>query len=335
MRRNFPSVIAGVALVVILLVYAMTYQVRFTEVAIETTFGKPSAPIEKAGLGFKWPWPIQGVVKYDKRIRILDSPEEEAQTRDRQILIMTTFCGWRIKDPGAFLRKVENVREAEDRIRKHLRSEIGAAVGQHDFGQFVSTNPQELKLAQIEDEIKKGVAERVSQYGITVDLLGIRRISLPQSTTEKVFGQMRAERTAMAEKTKSEGEATARRIRSRAESARNQILSFAASKAQQIRAEGAAAAADEYKVFSEDEDFASFLRTLEFMEKVFEKRTIFFLDASIPGIQMLKEDRPILGKDQKLAVPRSVPTTQSGRATSVPAARSERARDAAIQEPKQ
>jgi len=334
MKRNLPSVVAGVALVVILLIYAMTYQVRFTEVAIETTFGKPSAPIETAGLGFKWPWPIQGVVKYDKRIRTLDSPEEQCQTQDRQILIMTSFCGWRIKDAVAFLTKLENVREAEDRLRKHLRSEIGAVVGRRNFGEFVSTNPQELKLSQIEEEIKKGGAARVGQYGIGIEMLGIRRISLPQSTTEKVFAQMRAERTAMAEKTKSEGEATARRIKSRAESARNQILSFAARKAQQIRAEGAAAAAEEYKVFSEDEDFATFLRTLEFMEKVFEKRTIFFLDASIPGVQMLKEDRPILGSELKLAVPKGVPTTAPGKKTSAAPVGGERLRDAAIQEPK-
>ncbi len=328
MRRNFPSIIAGVALVVILLVYAMTYQVRFTEVAIETTFGKPSAPIEKAGLEFKWPWPIQGVVKYDKRLQILDSPEEQAQTADRQILIMTTFCGWRIQDAVSFLKKLENVREAEDRLRKHLRSEIGAVVGQHNFGEFVSTDAKELKLAQIEAEIKKSVEQRVNQYGISIDVLGIRRISLPQSTTEKVFAQMRSQRMAMADKTRSEGEAVATRIRSRAETIRQQILSFAAGKAQQIRAEGAAAAAEEYKVFSEDQDFATFLRTLEFMEKVFEKRTIFFLDTTIPGIQMLKEDRPILGQNT-IGVPKPAPTSQPLKASG-----SDRARKMAVQEPK-
>jgi len=326
--------VAGVVLVAILLVYATTYQVRFTEVAIETTFGKPSAPIEKAGLGFKWPWPIQGVVKYDKRVRILDSPEEQTQTQDRQILIVTTFCGWRISDAVAFLKKLETVREAEDRLRKHLRSEIGAVVGQHSFGEFVSTDPNELKLARIEEEIKNGVAEKVGQYGITIDTLGLRRISLPQTTTEKVFAQMRAQRTAMAEKTKSEGEAVARRIKSRAESAKQQILSFAARKAQQIRAEGAAAAVEEYKVFSEDEDFATFLRTLEFMEKVFEKRTIFFLDAAIPGVQMLKEDRPILGGEPRITVPKSVPTSRASKASDRAPAEADRLRSMAIQEPK-
>jgi membrane protease subunit HflC len=334
MRRNVPSIVAGVALVLVLLIYAMTYQVRFTEVAIETTFGKPSAPIEKAGLGIKWPWPIQGVVKYDRRVRILDSPEEQAQTQDRQILILTTFCGWRISGATDFLKKLENVREAEDRLRKHLRSEIGAVVGQHSFGEFVSTDPKELKLSQIEEEIKKAVAGKVAPYGIAIDMLGVRRISLPQTTTEKVFAQMRAQRIGMAERTKSEGEAIALRIRSRAESVRQQILSFADRKAQGIKAEGAVAVAQEYKAFSADEALASFLRTLEFMEEVFKKRTIFFLDAAVPGVQMLKEDRPILGTEPKIVVPKGLPTSQPKKAAEASPVDRNRLRDVAVQEPK-
>ncbi|MBN1345535.1 MAG: protease modulator HflC [Phycisphaerae bacterium] len=340
MRRNIPSMVAGVALVLLLLVYAVTYQVRFTEIAIKTTFGKPSDPNEtdpnSPGLRFKWPWPIQGVVKYDKRIQILDSPEEQAQTADRQILILTVFAGWRISDGVEFLQKVETVREAEDRLRKHLRSEIGAVVGQHSFGDFVSTDPNELKLSKIETEIQGGVAERAKAYGITIETLGIRRIILPQTTTEKVFDQMRAQRTAMAEKTRSEGEAIARRIRSQAESLKQQILSFAASKAKDIEAEGEVAAAKEYEVFSEDEDFANFLRELEFLKEALKRRTIFFLDEKIPGIQMLKEDRAIIGG----SAPKVPTPTEPKRLPAKPAAgeaakkASKGARDVIIQEPK-
>ncbi len=312
MTRNIPTVVAGVALVVLFLIYAITYQVRFTELAIKTTFGKPSDPNttdpNETGLKFKWPWPIQGVVKYDKRIRILDSPEEQAQTQDRQILIATVFCGWRIQDGVAFLQKLETVREGEDRLRRHLRSEIGAVIGQHKFSDFVSTDPKQLKLSELEGEIRTAVAKKVAPYGIGIETLGIRRIILPQSTTEKVFAQMRAQRTAMAEKTRSQGEAEARRIKSTAMSQQQQILSFAERKAREIRAEGAAAAAEEYKVFKEDEDFANFLRKLEFLEKALAKRTIFFLDAEVPGVDMMKEDRPILGGETKVAAPK-VPTT--------------------------
>ncbi len=341
MKRNFPSLVAGVALVLLLLIYAITYQVRFTEIAIKTTFGKPADPNtcdpNEAGLKFKWPWPIQGVVRYDKRIQILDSPEEQAQTKDRQILILTVYCGWRIADGVAFLQKVETVREAQDRLRAHLRSEIGAVVGEREFREFVSTNPAELKLGEIEGSIKKGVAERARPYGIAIETLGVRRIVLPETTTDKVFAQMRAQRIAMAEKTRSEGEAIARRIRSQAESLKQQILSFASLKAEQIRAEGKAAAAEEYKVFSRDEDFAMFLRKLELLREALASRTTFFLDEEIPGIDMLKQDQPVVGGEVKIKAPKE-PKPPSKKGTPQKASDASRSakrlRDVALQESK-
>ncbi len=308
MRRNIPSVVAGVALVLLLVLYMITYQVRFNEIAIKTTFGKPSDPNlsdpNAAGLRFKWPWPIQGVVKYDNRIRILDSPQEQAQTQDRQILILTTFCGWRIADGVAFLQNLETVSEAENRLLDHLRAAIGAAVGQHVFSDFVSTNAEELELDEIEKEIQEEVARLASPYGIQIETLGIRRVILPTSTTEKVFAQMRAQRTAMAQKTQSEGEAIAQKMRSEAESLQQQILAFAARKAEAIRAEGEAAAAQEYQVFKKDEEFATFLRELEFLETAFKNRTIFFLDEDTLGVEMLKQNRPILGSEPTISPPK-------------------------------
>jgi hypothetical protein len=44
MNRSLPSLLAGALLVLILGLYMITYQVRFTEVAIIKTFGKAAAP---------------------------------------------------------------------------------------------------------------------------------------------------------------------------------------------------------------------------------------------------------------------------------------------------
>lgn len=340
MRRNIPSIVVGAGLVLLLALYSITYQVRFTDIAIKTTFGKPSdsgaGGESQAGLRFKWPWPIQGVVKYDKRIKILDSPEEQAQTKDRRILILTVFCGWRIENGVTFLQKVEAVREAEDRLRRHLRSEIGAAVGQHNFSDFVSIRPEEMKLPDIEQEIKAGMTARAVPYGIKIEMLGIRRIVLPKTTTEKVFAQMRAQREAMAEKTRSEGKATAQKMKSEAESLSAQILAFAARKADEIRAEGAAAAAAEYETFTADQDFANFLRELEFLEEALKTRTIFFLDSDVPGVRMLKEDRPILGAEPRIKVPGQPgpPGEKLAEEKKKKANSSKRLRDAVLAEPK-
>src|SRR4030042_275983 len=61
MKRSLPSMIAGALLVLILLLYMITFQVRFTEVAVVRTFGRsnPDDVITEPGLRWKWPWPIQ------------------------------------------------------------------------------------------------------------------------------------------------------------------------------------------------------------------------------------------------------------------------------------
>ena len=43
-KKNVPTLIAAGVLVLILLLYMVIYQVRFTETVVVTTFGKPSTP---------------------------------------------------------------------------------------------------------------------------------------------------------------------------------------------------------------------------------------------------------------------------------------------------
>ena len=69
--KNLGTVLAAAFLAVVLLLYMCTFQVRFTEVAIKKTFGRLTREaITEPGLKFKWPYPIQTVVVYDKRIRV-------------------------------------------------------------------------------------------------------------------------------------------------------------------------------------------------------------------------------------------------------------------------
>ena len=69
MNRIITIGAAGL-LVAILLLYMCSYQVRSTEVAVEKTRGKFTAAdvITEAGWQWKLPWPLQSVVKTDKRV---------------------------------------------------------------------------------------------------------------------------------------------------------------------------------------------------------------------------------------------------------------------------
>ena len=57
--KNVGTILAAVFLAIVLLLYMCTFQVRFTEVAIKKTWGRPADDaIVEPGLKLKWPYPI-------------------------------------------------------------------------------------------------------------------------------------------------------------------------------------------------------------------------------------------------------------------------------------
>ena len=68
------------------------YQVRYDEVAVQTTFDKAdnSSIRETPGLKWRWPWPINKVALYPKRLKVLEDKIEELQTADGKSVIVRT-----------------------------------------------------------------------------------------------------------------------------------------------------------------------------------------------------------------------------------------------------
>ena len=65
-----------------------------------------------------------------------------------------------------------------------------------------------------------------------------------------------------------------------AKAARKSILSFANKYAEQIKTRGITQAAEEYKVFERDPEFAIFLRKMESLEKMLKGTWTFIIDAN-------------------------------------------------------
>ncbi|MFY7895599.1 MAG: SPFH domain-containing protein, partial [Phycisphaerales bacterium] len=93
MQRLLRYLVAGLV-VVVLASFAFTFQVRFTEAAVKTTFGKATAEsvITEPGLRFRLPYPFQEVTKYDTRMRLLAMKVETQQTADNRQIAVETFC---------------------------------------------------------------------------------------------------------------------------------------------------------------------------------------------------------------------------------------------------
>jgi modulator of FtsH protease HflC len=291
MKRSLPSLIAGTLLVVILGLYMVTYQVRFTERAVVKTFGKATEQnvITEPGLYWKWPWPIQQVAIYDNRIQVTPNPGEETPTQDGKPIIVATACSWRITDPYLFNRTCGSIKDAAERLRTLVRNDQKSVISSYDFRHFVSTESQELKYDQIEQEVLAAVRAKAKDlYGIQVESISIDRLALPQRITENVFEAMKQERKALAARYTSEGDSQAAQIKATAEGIANTILAFADRKASEIVNEGLRQANSYNQVFRQDEALATFLLKVDNLPRLLkEKSTTLVLDQHSPLLDLL------------------------------------------------
>ena len=285
--KNSFIVLVGVILVALLLSNMFFYQVRYDQVAVRTTFDKAdeSSVQETPGLKWRWPWPVNKVALYSKRLQVLEDKIEELQTADGKSVIVRTYLTWRIADPLDFYITLKDPAEANRQLSSRLR-EIRGLISNYDFDELVNVDRDKIKLADIEQRATTTLDEALRQagYGIKVESVGIHKIILPESTTQKVFDTMIASRERLAENALQEGQAQASAIRSEATSARERILAFAERKAQAIRSQGYREAAVQYENFAQNEEFAIFLRKIEALKKMLDHNTTFVLSADSLGI---------------------------------------------------
>lgn len=285
--KNSFIVLVGTALVGLLLAHMFLYQVRYDQVAVRTTFDKADASSvqETPGLKWRWPWPVNKVSLYSKRLQVLEDKIEELQTADGKSVIVRTYLTWRIADPLSFYVTLKDPAEANRQLASRLR-EIRGLISRYQFDELVNVDREKLKLADIEQQAADALGSALEQagYGIKVESVGIHKIILPESTTQKVFETMIASRERLAENALQEGQAQASAIRSEATSARERILAFAERKAQAIRSQGDREAAVQYENFAKDEEFAIFLRKIEALRKMLDHNTTFVLSADSLGI---------------------------------------------------
>lgn len=267
------------------------FQVRQTEVAVVTTFGRFSRSIQEPGLYLRWPWPVNRVYKFDNRLQAFSRKFEQTTTADGRSLVVSVFIGWQIEDSRLFVQRFAqgDTAKAEQAIEGVVRDAKNGVIGQHPFGDLISTNRQRLKLRQLESEMLSVIQKRAStNYGIRVSMLGIKQIGLPEGITSKVFDRMRAERQRLVKQYQSEGESEAIRIRAEADRVRSETLARAEAEATTMRGVAEAEAAAHYAVFQRDPELATFLIQLNGMANALKERTTLVIDPQTPPFNLLR-----------------------------------------------
>jgi modulator of FtsH protease HflC len=274
---------------VIFALLLFVFQVRQSEVAVVTTFGKPTS-VARPGPHLKWPWPIQKVYPFDGRIQNFEDKLSEPLTADNITLLINVYVGWRISDPLSFLNSFRggSVSAAQLQLESMLRSAKMAVVGKHPLADFVNADSQQLKFDQIQGEIEQNVQGelRTNNYGIQIEFLGIKKLGLPESVTAAVFDRMKSERQVLISRAQNEGKAEAIKIKANADRQANETLANARAEATRIEGEGVAEAAKTLPVFQQNPDLAVFLLRISALQQALDQKSSLIFDQRTPPFDL-------------------------------------------------
>jgi membrane protease subunit HflC len=294
MKYNPLTLVIGLLLIIIFGLLLFTFQVRTTEVAVVTTFGNPTRPITSPNLYFKWPWPIQKVWSFDRRVQNFEGQLTEGLTRDSFNLLTSVYVGWKVSDPTAFFPRFAGsanpIGAAESLLDQWLGNTKTAVVGKHPLSDFISTTDNGASFVAIEQEILGTIQAqlRTNNLGLEIVFLGIKRLQLPDNVTQSVFERMTSERKVLADRFQYEGEAEAQRIRSDAERKAAEVLANAEGQATEIKGKGEAQAAKSLVVFQQNPELASFIFRLSALEGSLKERSILIFDQHTPPFDLFR-----------------------------------------------
>jgi membrane protease subunit HflC len=272
---------------VLVLAYLTFYAVRETEFVLITQFGKPLYSVSDAGLHIKWFF--QSTSYFDRRLHVYNPRPSEFLTRDKKNLVVESYVAWRVENPSRFVETVGDTGAAEMRLHDIVWSGLSASLGTHDLDAIVSIDSASRQVGSMMDGLLQATdREALTQYGIRVVDVRIKRLNLPEQNKQSVYARMRAERERIARQYRAEGEEQALRIRAEADRQREEILSVAYKDAERIKGEGDAESTRVYgAAYSKNPRFYKLLRTLESYKKILDDKTTAILSSDSELLRVL------------------------------------------------
>ncbi len=287
------------------------YVVNEAEQAILTQFGKPVGGVADPGLHFKMPF-VQKVSRFEKRILKWDGDPNQIPTKDKRFIWIDTTARWRIKDPLLFYTTVATERGAMSRLDDIIDSVVRDAVSGRllvelvrgsDYKAQGGEGEERFEVEGVEvakenlvgrEEIMAGILEKARantpDYGIELLDVQIKRINYVEQVRTRVYERMINERKKVAAQYRSEGEGEQADILGQMERELKEISSEAYRKVLEVRGGADAEAASIYaKAYNKDEEFYTFLRTLESYKKSIQKNGRLVISTDSDYYRYLKE----------------------------------------------
>ncbi len=151
------------------------------------------------GLKFVF-WPFQTLRKIDVRVKAVDVPDQEAITRDNISARINAVIYYKVKDAAKSIIEVENFYYAVSQLAQTTMRNV---VGEMDLDQLLSQREDASK------RIKDIVDVLTDPWGIQVDNVELKDITLPEEMKRTMAKQAEAERERRAVVINSMGEVEA------------------------------------------------------------------------------------------------------------------------------
>ena len=262
-----PKIMLILGALIAFILGSSLYTVDETQTAIKLRLGEIVKVETTPGLKFKMPF-VNNVVKFDNRIQTLDAPAERFLTGEKKNVIVDSYVKWRITNAEQFYKSTGgNITRTNNRLAQIIKTGLKSEFSKRTIAEVVSG-----ERSQIMNSITRLAKKDVSEFGIEVVDVRIKRIDLSQEVSNSVYRRMQAERERVAKDFRSKGAEEAEKIRANADRERTIIVADAYSNSEKIRGEGDATSASNYaKAYNQNPDFYSFYRSLESYKKSFNQ----------------------------------------------------------------
>ena len=163
--------------------------------------GELKSVVSTPGLHVKLPAPLQNVVYLDKRILTIDTPAKQIWFKPvrRKNLMIDSYVKWRINDPRRYWVSFQGAeRAADDRMSASLRDVLNQVVNRRTVNDITSSD-----RARAMAEISEALQKRVSDLGIEVVDVRLKRVDFTPEISESVYRRMEAERKRVASEERS------------------------------------------------------------------------------------------------------------------------------------
>lgn len=192
------EILIPIAIVVLALIFSSIKQIDEYERGIKFRLGKFHSIMTP---GWKLVFPIfESYKKVDIRVKAVDVPEQDAITKDNVSIRINAVLYYNIFDASKAILAVENFNYAVSQL---AQTTMRNAVGEVSLDELLSERDK------ISGKICKIVDEATDPWGIKVENVELKDISLPEEMKRVIARVAEAEREKQAVITKSHGEVEA------------------------------------------------------------------------------------------------------------------------------